>query len=174
MSDVTRMLSQIEQDDPQAAEKLLPLVYDELRKLAEVKLAQEQPGQTLEATALVHEAYLRLVGGEHPHRGPLTEGEEVGQKWDGRRHFFAAAAMAMRRILIENSRRKDRLKHGGQFNRLELDDLPQSIGDERLLALDKALTELAAEDPQVAQVVELHHFGGLTFPQNRGRGARIR
>jgi RNA polymerase sigma factor (TIGR02999 family) len=162
MSDVTRILSQIERGDPQAAEKLLPLVYDELRKLAAVKLAQEQPGQTLEATALVHEAYLRLVGSKHPHPGPLPEGGGVGQKWDGRRHFFAAAAMAMRRILIENARRKDRLKHGGQFNRLELDDLPQSIGDERLLALDKALTELAAEDPQVAQVVELHHFAGLS------------
>ena len=162
MSEVTRILSLIEQGDPAVAERLLPLVYDELRKLAAAKLAQEKPGQTLEATALVHEAYVRLVGGEHRHPGPLPEGEGVGQKWDGRSHFFAAAATAMRRILIENARRKGRLKHGGQVNRVVLVDLPQPDEDERFLALDEALTVLASEDPQTAQIVELHHFAGLS------------
>jgi len=156
MSDITRILSQIEQGDPQAADKLLPLVYDELRKLAAAKLAQEKPGQTLQATALVHEAYVRLVGDREP-------GKENGeQHWDGCGHFFAAAATAMRRILIENARRKGRLKHGGQLGRVELADLPQPNQDERFLALDEALTRLAAEDDKAAQVVELHHFAGLS------------
>ncbi len=149
MSDVTRILSAIEQGDPQAAGQLLPLVYDELRKLAAQKLAQEKPGQTLDATALVHEAYLRLVGpGDEPH-------------WDSRGHFFAAAAEAMRRILVETARRKRRLKHGGAFRRGDLADRVAAEPDEHLLALDEALTGLAAEDPVAARVVELRHFAGL-------------
>src|SRR5262245_55689231 len=135
MSAVTRILSALEHGDPHAAEQLLPLVYDELRRLAAAKLAQEKPGQTLDATALVHEAYLRLVGpGEEPH-------------WDSRGHFFAAAAAAMRRILVETARRKRRLKHGGALRRGDLADLPAAEPDEELLALDEALTGLAAEDP---------------------------
>jgi RNA polymerase sigma factor (TIGR02999 family) len=155
MSDVTQLLRAIERGQPQAAAALLPLVYDELRKLAAAKMAQEKPGQTLEATALVHEAYLRLVG-----NGVQSPGN-FGQQWDGKGHFFAAAATAMRRILIENARRKSRLKHGGQLDRVALADLPQPNGEEQLLALDEALTALAQEDPEAAQVVELHHFAGL-------------
>jgi RNA polymerase sigma factor (TIGR02999 family) len=151
MSDVTRILSQIEAGEPHAAERLLPLVYAELRTLAAARLAHERPGQTLDATALVHEAYLRLVN------PAADEG-----KYDSRGHFFAAAATAMRRILIENARRKARVKHGGQLNRAELADVPEPDLDERLLALDEALTRLAAEDSQAAQVVELHHFAGLS------------
>lgn len=153
MSDVTQILSQIEAGDPRAAELLLPLVYDELRKLAAVKLAQERPGQTLEATALVHEAYLRLVDVAR------------AQQWDSRGHFFSAAAEAMRRILVEQFRRKQRVKHGGEFQRQSLSDLPASEGTEDLLALDEALTALAAEDRVAAKVVELRYFAGLGHEQ---------
>ena len=153
MSDLTLILSQIEAGEALAAEQLLPLVYDELRKLAAAKLAQERPGQTLDATGLVHEAWLRLLGNQEPVASGL---------FDSRGHFFAAAAIAMRRILIENARRKARVKHGGELRRVELTDAVQSDPDERLLALDEALTRLAAEDAQVAQVVELHHFAGLS------------
>jgi RNA polymerase sigma factor (TIGR02999 family) len=155
MSDVTRILTAIEQGDPHAAEQLLPLVYDELRKLAAQKLAQERPGQTLEATALVHEAYIRLVDVEKP------------QPWNSRGHFFAAAAEAMRRILVENARRKSSRKHGGDRPRLELDPsrvaAPETPDD--LLALDEALTKLTAEEPEVAELVKLRYFAGLTIPQ---------
>jgi len=155
MSDVTRILSAIEQGDPSAAEQLLPLVYDELRQLAAQKLAHEKPGQTLEATALVHEAYLRLVGGA----------EE--QRWDSRGHFFVAAAEAMRRILVENARRKKRFKHGGGRRRVDLDPLePSAVSSpEDLLALDEALTRLTDEEPVVAEVVKLRYFAGLTIAQ---------
>ena len=149
MSEVTRILSAIEQGDPGAANQLLPLVYEELRRLAAQKLAQEKPGQTLEATALVHEAYVRLVDVEQP------------ADWDGRGHFFAAAAEAMRRILVDQARRKKRHKHGGELQRVELIDVPTSAADDRLLALDEALTKLAEIDPQAARVVELRHFCGL-------------
>src|SRR5713226_7620419 len=135
MSDVTRILSAIEQGDPHAAEQLLPLVYDELRKLAAQKLAQEKAGQTLQPTALVHEAYLRLVGkADEPH-------------WDSRGHFFAAAAQAMRHILVENARRKRRLKRGAEFQRVDLADHPAPSPDDQLLALNEALEKLAADDP---------------------------
>jgi RNA polymerase sigma factor (TIGR02999 family) len=150
MADVTALLSAIERGDPLAAEKLLPRVYAELRKLAAQKMAQERPGQTLDATALVHEAYVRLVNVPN------------AQRWEGRGHFFAAAAEAMRRILVENARRKMRLKHGGQRQRVAVADLPDQDDDGRLLELDDALTRLAAEDRQAAQVVEMHHFAGLS------------
>jgi RNA polymerase sigma factor (TIGR02999 family) len=154
MTDVTRIIFAIESGDPRGAEQLLPLVYDELRKLAAQKLAREQPGHTLGATALVHEAYLRLVG-----RG-------VDQPWDGRGHFFAAAAEAMRRILVESARRKGRQKRGGgSRQRVDLADPPAPTADDRLLALDEALTRLAAEDPAAARVVELRHFAGLGHEQ---------
>lgn len=149
MSDVTQILSAIEQGDPHAAEQLLPLVYDELRKLAAQRMAQERPGQTLQATALVHEAYIRLVD------------VDKAQHWNSRGHFFAAAAEAMRRILVENARRKRRIKHGGERQRVELADQSAPAPDEQLVALDDALTQLAAEDPVAAKVVELRHFGGL-------------
>jgi RNA polymerase sigma factor (TIGR02999 family) len=155
MPDVTQILSAIEQGDPSAAEQLLPLVYDELRKLAAQKLAHEAPGQTLEATALVHEAYLRLVGtGEEPH-------------WDNRRHFFAAAAEAMRRILVDNARRKATGKHGGGWQRRDLDPgaLVAPEADLDLLALDAALKRLAERDPLKARLVELRYFAGLTGDQ---------
>jgi RNA polymerase sigma factor (TIGR02999 family) len=156
MSEVTRILSAIEQGDPHAAEKLLPLVYDELRKLAAQRLAQEKPGHTLEATALVHEAYLRLVDADQaPH-------------WDGRGHFFAAAAEAMRRILIDQVRRKRRPKHGGDRKRLDLNEglsLSQGADDDDLLALDEALTKLALEEPAKAELVKLHFFAGLTLEE---------
>ena len=152
MSEVTQILSAIEQGDPHAAEQLLPLVYDELRKLASQKLAQERPGQTLQATALVHEAYLRLVGG----------GE--GQHWAGRSHFFAAAAEAMRRILIDNARRKKAEKHGGGRKRLDLTEVEPVAGadPEELLELDDALERLRAEDAGAAAVARLRLFGGLS------------
>jgi len=155
MSEVTRILSAIEHGDPHAAEQLLPLVYEELRKLAAQKLAQERPGQTLQATALVHDAYLRLV-----------EVNEV-QHWDSRGHFFAAAAEAMRRILIDNARRKRRPKHGGDRRRVDL-DAAASVADvpaEDLLALDEALTKLAAEEPIKAKLVTLRLFAGLSVPE---------
>ena len=153
MSEVTRILSAIEQGDPHAAEQLLPLVYDELRRLAAQKLAQEKPGQTLEATALVHEAYLRLVGAAEP------------CVYRDRRHFFAAAASAMRRILIDQARRKQTEKHGGGRPRRELADLAAPQPDDELLALNEALEQLAAEDPVKARLVELRYFAGLTNDQ---------
>src|SRR5271155_4383236 len=156
MSDVTRILSAIEEGDPQAAEQLLPLVYDELRQLAAEKLAHEQPGQTLQATALVHEAYLRLLGGNQT------------QDWGGRRHFFAAAAEAMRRILIDRARHKQTRKAEGGRRRLDLDDIEPALEDEngdRLLALDDALRQLEAEDPRKAELVKLRFFAGLTAEQ---------
>jgi RNA polymerase sigma factor (TIGR02999 family) len=155
MSEVTQILSAIEQGDPAAAEQLLPLVYDELRKLAAQKLAQEKPGQTLQATALVHEAYLRLVDTVRV------------QHWDSRRHFFAAAAEAMRRILVENARRKARHRHGGGCQRQAL-DLDAQVGEEpadELLALHEALEQLAAQDSIKARLVELRFFAGLTLAE---------
>jgi RNA polymerase sigma factor (TIGR02999 family) len=158
MSDVTRILSQIEQGDPQAAEKLLPLVYDELRKLATVKLAQERPGQTLQATALVHEAYLRLVGGQE------------AQNWNSRGHFFGAAAEAMRRLLIQKARRRRAEKRGGDRERIVLDLalLPAADRDERLLALDEAMSRLEEQHPEQARVVKLRFFAGLTIEEAAG------
>ena len=160
MNEVTRILSAIDQGDPHAAEQLLPLVYEELRKLAAQKMAQEAPGQTLQPTALVHEAYLRLVAS-----GDASAPR--AQHWDGRGHFFAAAAEAMRRILVDNARRKKRLRHGGGRNRLEVDamDLADDVADARLLALDEAMTKLAAEEPTVAEVVKLRYFAGFTIEQ---------
>src|SRR5579884_2120651 len=149
MNDPTRILNAIDEGDPHAAEQLLPLVYDELRRLAAQKLAHEKSGQTLDATALVHEAYLRLVGGD-PDR-----------PWDNRRHFFAAAAEAMRRILVEKARQRKRRKHGGGLQRIALVDSPSPTADDNLLALDEALGQLAAEDALAARVVELRHFAGL-------------
>ncbi|MFO0950750.1 MAG: ECF-type sigma factor [Isosphaeraceae bacterium] len=155
MNDVTRILSAIEQGDPQASEQLLPLVYEELRQLASRKLAQERAGQTLQPTALVHEAYLRLVD------------TEVIRRWDSRGHFFAAAAEAMRRILVENARRKGRVKHGGGLRReqADLDDLGAERSSEELLALHEALEKFALQDPDRAKLVELRFFGGLTLQQ---------
>src|SRR6266702_6134974 len=146
MSDVTRILSQIESGDPHAAEQLLPLVYDELRKLAAVRLAEEKPGQTLQATALVHEAYLRLVTPSKP--APAEGGDKEGVGWNSRGHFFAAAAEAMRRILIENARRKGSRKHGGDLGRQDLDaiELATAEAPDDLLALYEALNKLAATD----------------------------
>ncbi|HEV3205123.1 MAG TPA: sigma-70 family RNA polymerase sigma factor [Gemmataceae bacterium] len=160
MSEVTHILSAIERGDPHAAEQLLPLVYDELRRLAAQKLAQEKPGQTLEATALVHEAYLRLVAAGEA-SAPRSE------PWDSRRHFFAAAAEAMRRILIEQARRKVRQRHGGGLQRVELLEQEVAItpGDERVLVLDDALTRLAGIRPQAAEVVKLRFFSGLTIEE---------
>jgi RNA polymerase sigma factor (TIGR02999 family) len=155
MTDITPILNAIEQGDPHAAEQLLPLVYDELRKLAAQKLAQEQPGQTLEATALVHEAYLRLIGGD------------VVRPWDSRRHFFAAAAEAMRRILVENARRKRSAKHGGKRIRVDLDDALLVANDPSptLLEVDELLDQLAQADPKAAELVKLRFFAGLTGEQ---------
>ena len=149
MHEVTQILNAIDQGDPHAAKQLLPLVYNELRKLAAQKLTQEKPGQTHEATALVHEAYVRLAG--------TTE----AQQWASRGHFFAAAAEAMRRILVESARRKKRLKHGGQHRRIDLIDQPIGGPDDDLVALDEALQELALEDALASRVVELRHFAGL-------------
>jgi RNA polymerase sigma factor (TIGR02999 family) len=153
MSDVTRILCAIEEGDPHAAEELLPLVYDELRKLAAQKLAHEKPGQTLQATALVHEAYVRLVD------------VKKAKQWNSRGHFFAAAAEAMRRILVESARRKGRLKHGGTRQRVEIDaaEVAVQIPTADLLALDEALTRLAKRDAQTAQLVKLHCFAGLSI-----------
>jgi RNA polymerase sigma factor (TIGR02999 family) len=154
MSDVTRILIAIEQGDAKAADKLLPLVYEELRRLAAQKMSQEPPGQTLQATALVHEAYIRLVGDESPN-------------WSSRGHFFAAAAESMRRILIENARRKQRLKHGGGQQRVDLDDADLTIEEfsTDIIALDEALAKLAEEDPVKADLVKLRYFAGLTIEQ---------
>jgi RNA polymerase sigma factor (TIGR02999 family) len=155
MSEVTRILDSFAQGDPNAASQLLPLVYDELRRLAAQKLAHETPGQTLQPTALVHEAYLRLVG------------PEGGPHWDSRGHFFAAAAEAMRRILVESARRKKRLKHGADRVQVDLQeqDVPVRPPDDQILALDEALTRFAAEDPEAARVVQLHFFAGLSIEQ---------
>jgi RNA polymerase sigma factor (TIGR02999 family) len=155
MSDTIHTLSTIEQGDPSAAGQLLPLVYDELRRLAAQRLAHERPGQTLQATALVHEAYLRLVGAEQPRR------------WDGRRHFFAAVAEAMRRILIDRARDRGRLKRGGDWRRLRLDDIDLSVAEppDDLPTLDEALQKLAGEDPLCAELVRLRFFAGLTLDE---------
>lgn len=155
MSDVTRILSEIETGDPVAANRLLPLVYEELRKLAAAKLANERPGQTLQATALVHEAYLRLVD------------QTAAKKWNSRGHFFGAAAEAMRRIMVENARRKGRLKHGGAMQRVDLDADGVITGSPQLdlIALDEALTRLAAAEPQKAELITLRFFGGLTMAE---------
>jgi RNA polymerase sigma factor (TIGR02999 family) len=155
MSEATRILSAIEHGEPHAAAQLLPLVYDELRKLASQKLAQEKPGQTLEATALVNEAYLRLVD------------VEKAQRWNSRRHFFAAAAEAMRRILIENARRKQSRKHGGHLARQDFEgvDLAAPESPEVLLALDEAMQKLARQDNAAADVVQLRFFAGLPLPE---------
>jgi len=150
MSDVTRILERVEQGDGKAPEELLPLVYDELRRLAAHKMANEMPGQTLQPTALVHEAWLRLTGG-------------ANQEWNGRGHFFAAAAEAMRRILVENARRKQRVKHGGELQRVDMTTLDVAIlsDDGHLLAVDEALEKLAARDPLGAQLIKLRFFAGL-------------
>jgi RNA polymerase sigma factor (TIGR02999 family) len=158
MTEVTRILSAIEQGDPDAAGELLPLVYDELRNLAAQKLAQEAAGQTLQPTALVHEAYLRLVAGTRP-------GEEDDTSWDSRGHFFAAAAEAMRRILVENARRKYAVKRGGGATRVPLEEFHRvTESPEDLLDLDNALTRFAAEEPDKARLVQLRFFAGLSTP----------
>ena len=155
MTDVTEILRQIEHGDPKAGEQLLPLVYEELRKLANARLAAEQPGQTLQPTALVHEAYLRLLGSGDP------------VDWNGRGHFFGAAAEAMRRILVENARRKQRAKHGGGRRPISIDeiDVADESKSEDLLTLNIALEQLESEMPEVAQVVKLRYFSGLTVEQ---------
>ncbi len=156
MPDITRLLSAIDAGDQQAAADLLPIVYEELRQLAAQKLLQERAGQTLQATALVHEAYLRVVG------------SDTDQRWDGRRHFFAAAAEAMRRILIDQARHKHSLKAGGDRKRVELDEaatvaMPEGAAADDLLALDDALTRLEADDPVKAQLVKLRYFAGVSL-----------
>jgi RNA polymerase sigma factor (TIGR02999 family) len=155
MNEVTRILSAIEGGDPRAAEQLLPLIYEELRRLAAAQMAREKPGQTLDATALVHEAYLRLVG-------PAAD-----QRWENRGHFFAAAAEAMRRILVEVARRKKRLRHGGGLRRGELPADGPAVTPplEDVVAVDEALGKLAAADPRAAELVKLHYFAGLTIEQ---------
>ena len=151
MGDVTLMLDAAGRGDASAADQLLPIIYNELRDLAARKIHQENVGQTLQATALVHEAYLRLVDVDRP------------QEWNGRGHFFAAAAEAMRRLLIERARRKKRLRHGGDYKRVDLDSqLFISEDDERLLALDEALTRFAAQEPQAAEVVKLRYYAGFS------------
>ena len=155
MADITQILSQIESGDPSAADQLLPLVYDELRKLAAARMAQEKPGQTLQATALVHEAWLKLVDVDDAHR------------WDSRGPFFAAAAEAMRRILINRARDKRRLKRGGDRERVHFDLLadPATAPDDDLLELDDALSDLAGTNPQAAELVKLRYFAGLPLPE---------
>ncbi len=154
VSDVTQILERVEQGDGKAAEELLPLVYEELRKLAAHKMAQERPGQTLQPTALVHEAWLRLAGAENQH-------------WNSRGHFFGAAAEAMRRILVETARRKARLRHGGGAERVPLDglEIPEAVPEERLVQVSEALDHLAEEQPEAAQVVKLRYFAGLANRQ---------
>jgi RNA polymerase sigma factor (TIGR02999 family) len=155
MADVTQILNAIEHGDPRAAAELLPLVYDELRKLAAARLANEKPGQTLQATALVHEAYLRMVGGE------------PSRDWNSRGHFFAAAAEAMRRILVDAARRKQADKRGGQGQRLALEaiDVGFTSPADELLDIDDALTRLAAEEPQAARLIQLRYFAGLSVEE---------
>jgi RNA polymerase sigma factor (TIGR02999 family) len=154
MHEVTRILSAIEQGEPHAAGQLLPLVYEELRRLAAQRLAHEKPGQTLQPTALVHEAYLRLVDADQ------------AQHWNSRGHFFAAAAEAMRRILIDEARRKRRPKHGGDRGRVELDEaIPQAGRHQDLLALDEALTRLAEQEPAKAELVKLRFYAGLSLAE---------
>jgi RNA polymerase sigma factor (TIGR02999 family) len=155
MPDVTRILNEIEQGDPSAAEQLLPLVYDELRRLAAAKMAHEAPGQTLQATALVHDAYIRLVD------------VEEAQHWDSRGHFFAAAAESMRRILIDHARKKARTKRGGDLQEIDLDaiDIADCVSPESLLRIDEALTSLAQDDPPAAEIVKLRYFAGLSVEQ---------
>jgi RNA polymerase sigma factor (TIGR02999 family) len=162
MTEVTRILSAIEQGDPSAAEQLLPLVYDELRQLAARQLAQEKPGQTLQPTALVHEAYLRLVGAPAETATPQS-----AIHWDSRRHFFAAAAEAMRRVLIDGARRKQTEKHGGGRQRINLDavEVVADAPSADLLALDEALVKLAAEDPVKARLVNLRYFAGFSVQE---------
>jgi len=154
MTDVTRILNAIEQGDPKAADELLPLVYEELRLLAVQKMSQEPPGQTLQATALVHEAYIRLVGAE-------------AQNWDSRGHFFSAAAEAMRRILVDNARHKRSMRHGGHRQKMNLSDAFLVIEDpkEDILAVSEALDKLADEDQKLAEVIKLRYFAGLTLDQ---------
>ena len=154
MTDVTRILSDIEQGDPAAAEQLLPLVYEELRKLAAQRLVNEKPGQTLQATALVHEAYIRLVD------------VDKAQRWNSRGHFFGAAAEAMRRILVEKARQKETLRAGGDMERVELESVDRVVSEESVdfIALNDALERLEAEDPRKAQLVKLRFFAGLTIP----------
>lgn len=170
MSDVTHILTAIEQGDPQAADQLLPLVYDELRRLAANQLARERPGQTLQATALVHEVYLRLVRQSSDRRGvdapPLPQGRG-SDRFSGARHFFAAAAEAMRRILVEQARRKNSLKRGGGLVRQDLnaDLLATPETPDELLALDEALARLAAAEPQIGELVKLRYFVGMTIPE---------
>src|SRR5436305_13999627 len=154
MSDVSRVLSAVEKGDASAVEQLLPLVYDELRKLAAAQMAQEKPGQTLDATALVHEAWIRLV--------PDAQRQAA---FENRRHFFAAVAEAMRRVLVEAARRKARVKHGGGRRRVERPGAPGAAPPDDLLALDEALTRLAARDPAKAEVVKLRYFAGMTVPE---------
>ena len=151
VSDVTRLLNAIERGDPEAAGQLLPLVYEELRELAAARMAKERPGQTLQATALVHEAWLRLAGGRQ-------------QRWDNRRHFFAAAAEAMRRILVEKARRRQRARHGGGLERVSLDavEILAAAREDQLLAVDEALAKLEREDAKKAEVVKLRYFVGMT------------
>jgi RNA polymerase sigma factor (TIGR02999 family) len=151
MPDVTQLLHAIEAGEPKAADQLLPLVYDELRRLAAGKMEREKPGQTLQATALVHEAWLRLAGSDP-------------QRWDSRRHFFAAAAESMRRILVEKARRRLRIRHGGALERVDLDavEIPGGVREEHLVAMDEALGRLAQEEPKKAEVVKLRYFVGMT------------
>jgi RNA polymerase sigma factor (TIGR02999 family) len=155
MTDVTYILRQIEQGDPAAAEKLLPLVYEELRKLANARMAEERSDHTLQATALVHEAYLRLVD------------VEQAQKWNSRGHFFGAAAEAMRRILVEKARRKNREKHGGEFQRINLEEMLQeySRSEDYVLVIDELLDDLANQNEEAAQLVKLRYFVGLSLPE---------
>jgi len=154
VSDLTQILERVEQGDSKAAEQLVPLVYEELRKLAAAKMAQEPAGQTLQPTALVHEAWLRLAGARNSH-------------WNSRGHFFGAAAEAMRRILVEVARRKARLRHGGGVEHVPLDglDVPENAPEERLVQVSEALDQLARQQPEAAQVVKLRYFAGLTNPQ---------
>jgi RNA polymerase sigma factor (TIGR02999 family) len=154
VSDVTRILNLVEQGDRKAAEELLPIVYDELRRLAQARMANERPGQTLQATALVHEAWIRLTGND-------------SEQWNNRYHFFSAAAEAMRRILIDNARRKQRPKHGGDQQRVDLDTVNVAIDtdDETLLLIDEALVLLGQEDAEKAALVKLRYFAGMTIPE---------
>jgi RNA polymerase sigma factor (TIGR02999 family) len=156
-NDVTRILQALASGDRVAGAELLPLIYGELRKLAARNMAREPAGQTLDATGLVHEAYLRLVG----------SGEKEARHWDGRAHFFGAAAEAMRRILVENARRKSRIKHGGELQRVSLNDAEPTVAPtpEEILALDEALTRFAAEEPEAARVVELRYFAGCSIDE---------